>query len=331
MSLCHFPPILISRVRPVYVLLIYLAVVFLGAALMAPWLYQFGQRFDHRIAASNLENNHAIRQFIGTVHKTLRQPFHRYVNRSLLLLAVAGLWPFLRSFGIHQWKDLGFAPLKAHWKEVCTGFFLGFCSLAFLAGMALWFGARILDFHQAAATIARDFLAALFIALAVALLEETLFRGALFGTLQRAGSRLWALTLSSAIYALVHFFAKAEPPASVTWLSGFVTLGNMLRGFADLQMLVPGFINLFLAGSILALAFRGTGNLYFSIGLHAGWIFWLQSYRTFTDNVSGVNSAWWGGAKMIDGWLATVVLSLTGGVVFFILKEPDSPSPSATK
>ena len=56
----------------------------------------------------------------------------------------------------------------------------------------------------------------------------------------------------------------------------------MLAGFADFHALVPGFFSLTLAGILLGLAYQRTGNLYFSIGLHAGWIFWLKTYGAFT-------------------------------------------------
>ncbi len=320
-----------ATARPIRVLLLYLAFIFLGAALTAPWIYKFSQAIDQQISASELERHDLIKPLLQTLHKIVRQPFHRYVNRLLLFFALAGLWPFLRSLGIRQGRDLGFAPLQLHWKKFCAGFFFGFCSLAFLAAMAILFGARALDFHQTAGAIALNLFAAILIALSVAILEETLFRGALFGALRKNGSWLRALTISSGIYALVHFFAKAEPPDSVGWLSGFVTLANMLRGFVDLPTLAPGFLNLFIAGAILALAFQRTGNLYFSIGLHAGWIFWLQSYRTFTDKVSGANVAWWGGNKMIDGWFATIMLGLTCIFALRIFQDTTPPPRVAPK
>ena len=209
------------------------------------------------------------------------------------------------------------------------GFFAGFCSLAGLAALSIFSGTRTLDITHSATEIVANLLGAILTGIIVAVLEETLFRGVLFGTLRKAQPWPLALVVSSAIYALVHFFAKAAPPPSVTWLSGFLTLGDMLRGFTDFQTLVPGFFNLLLAGAILALMFQFTGNLYFSIGLHAGWIFWLKSYGWLTNKVSGANSWLWGGAKMIDGWLATVVLLVTLGVLFFCCPKMNQNSHDA--
>ena len=71
---------------------------------------------------------------------------------------------------------------------------------------------------------------------------------------------------------------------------------------------MPGFFNLTLVGALLALAYQRTGNLYFSIGLHAGWIFWLKTYGTFTAAPARAPAWFWGTDKMIDGWPALMVL-----------------------
>ena len=121
---------------------------------------------------------------------------------------------------------------------------------------------------------------------------------------------MFALVLSSMLYAIVHFMESARTTEAVTWLSGLELLPRMLHGFTDWQAIIPGFFNLTLAGLLLGLAYQRTGNLYFSIGLHAGWIFWLKSYGILTVKVAGTNEWWWGGARLINGWLALPVLAL---------------------
>jgi hypothetical protein len=49
--------------------------------------------------------------------------------------------------------------------------------------------------------------------------------------------------------------------------------------------------------------------LYLSIGMHAGWIFWLKFYGVVTTARPGANTWFWGTSKLIDGWLALIVLS----------------------
>ena len=114
----------------------------------------------------------------------------------------------------------------------------------------------------------------------VAVLEEILFRGAVFGALRKVFHWAFALLLSSMIYAIVHFMEPARLTGEVTWLSGLELLPRMLAGFTDVQAIFPGFLNLTFAGILLGWAVPAHGRPVFSIGLHAGWIFWLKSVRS---------------------------------------------------
>ena len=276
--------------RPVRALAVYIIVVFVGAALLAPGLYALAQAFQ------------------GTFPGLAGEPFHRFVNRSLLILALAGLWPLFRAIGAGSPADLGLVKPAGHGKELGSGFVLGFVSLALLAGLALATGARDINEKLAIARLLQKLLGAAGTAVVVSVLEEILFRGGIFGSLRRVFPWIAALVLSSAIYAIVHFMESARVHPPIHWYSGFEVLRRMLRGFADWHAIVPGFFNLTLAGLILGLAYQRTGNLYFSIGLHAGWIFWLKFYRAATVSVTGANEWWWGTHKLIDGWAATPVL-----------------------
>ena len=127
---------------------------------------------------------------------------------------------------------------------------------------------------------------------------------------------------SSLVYALVHFLQRTEFTGAVAWNSGLILLPRMLGGFADFHALVPGFFNLTLAGILLGLAYQRTGNLYFSIGLHAGWIFWLKTYGAFTTSAPRAATWFWGTGKLIDGWLALIVLVITLVVFKFLPLKP---------
>ena len=299
-----------AAMRPLRALIIYILVVFLGGALFAPWLYWL----VHTVAAS--------------FPKLAHTPFHRFVDRSMLLLAFAGLWPLLRQLGARSAGDLGLIRPSGQCQKLCAGFVLGFISLAALAGLALAGGGRAFQSHLQFSQIIETLLSAALTALAVGVLEEILFRGGIFGGLRRVFRWRWALVVSSAIYAIVHFLARTNDPQTVAWNSGFGQLALMLGGFADWQTLIPGFFNLTLAGALLALAYQRTGNLYFSIGLHAGWIFWLKSYGALTTETPHANLWLWGSGRMIDGWVALGVLSLTL-IVFLQLRPAEKAIPTA--
>jgi membrane protease YdiL (CAAX protease family) len=290
--------------RPLRALVIYLGVVFIGGALLAPWLYRLAQTVAH-----------SFPQIAGA-------PFHRFVDRSLLLLALAGLWPLMRSLGGTSWRETGLVPPQGQWKKFSGGLLLGFVSLAVVAGIALGSGNRIFIHGMTAHKIVGTIFSAVATAASVAILEEILFRGGIFGGLRRMFIWPLALIASSMVYALAHFLQRAEWAGAVAWNSGLILLPRMLGGFADFYALVPGFFSLTLAGILLGLAYQRTGNLYFSIGLHGGWIFCLKTYGAFTASTPRAAAWFWGTGKMVDGWLALWVLLLTLAIFKFLPLRP---------
>jgi len=279
--------------RPLAALVIYITVVFVGGALLAPELYWL------------------VQSAAQTFPSLADAPFHRFVTRAILILALAGLWPLMRALGAKSTADLGIVKPTGQWKKLFAGLAVGFVSLAVVAAITIAFGARTCPDHFAAGKVASKLASAIATAAVIGSLEEILFRGGLFGGLQRVFDWRLSLIVSSAIYAIVHFFAPTRHEGAVVWTSGLALLPQMLAGFGDLHALVPGFFNLTLAGALLVLAFQRTGNLYFPVGLHAGWIFWLKSYGAFTTETAQANMWLFGSKAMIDGWLACGVLVAT--------------------
>lgn len=295
--------------KPPGAILLYLAAVFLGGALLAPWVYWLSHAVAHAGVLRGLED----------------VPFHRFVSRCFIVVALGGLLPLLRALGLRSFSEAGLPRPDGHWRTLRSGFALGFVSLAISAVVAVLAGARGLNNTQGWDIVLHLGTAALS-AVVVAVMEELVFRGAIFGGLRKTQSLLVAVLASSGLYALVHFFAKVDSPAVVEWTSGLALLPRMMRGFAAADQLVPGFLNLTLAGCALALARQRTGNLYFSIGLHAGWVFWLKSYNFFTTPTAGAAEVHWlfGTNKLIDGWLSLFVLAT---VLFFVSRFPEDVKP----
>jgi len=280
--------------RPIRNLAIYFGCTFIGGALLAPWVYAL---------------TGALAPQAGWIAELADKPFHRYVNRSYQFMAVMGLWPFLRSVGADSWQAVGLVPMKRAGRQWLHGFVIGFISLALVVGLAMSSGARILKTYLSTGDIGERILGAAATALVVGFLEELLFRGTLFAALRRAHHWMLALGVSSLIYAFLHFLQKPPSPETVHWYSGVVTLVRMLDGLTVPTELVPGLFSLFLAGSILAYGYHRTGSLYFPIGLHAGWVFWLRSWGAVTMTIDQSNQWVWGTGKMYDGWLAFAVLA----------------------
>lgn len=297
-----------ALMRPATLLFSYFAAIFIGGALIAPAIY------------------HGIQALAGSVslfEKLANQPFHRYVDRSFMVIGILGLVPVLRRLGFKSWAEAGLTPFSKGKHDALRGFLFGFLSLALAIVVVIGAGGRGFRTGQTAASIMGHLLNATLAALLVAAIEEMFFRGAVFGALRKQFSWKSALVVSSGIYAILHFLARVQAPPEVTWWSGLALLPLKLRGFGDVHQLVPAFFNLLLAGIMLGLAYQRTGSLWFSFGLHAGWIFWLKTYGFTTDNLPNTQVWVWGSAKLIDGWVAGVVLALLLALLWKIL--PASP------
>ncbi len=274
-------------------LAIYFVVVFIGGALLAPLLYNSAQA----VAA----HGHGL-------SAVAKQPFHRYVDRSVLGLALICLWPLLRTMDIKSWRELGFANPAEKWRDIIPGILIGFGSLAIIAALAIVSGARKSHLPTSGHEIAHHLLSAGTASILVAIVEEILFRGALFGSMRKVWRLGTAIFVSSLIYALVHFFQKVPEPQTVTWSTGLAMLPQKFAGLTDVQVLIPKVFVLLVAGIILAVAYQRSGSLFLSIGLHAGWIFWLKSYRFVSTPVNGTATWLWGTDELINGWMALIVL-----------------------
>lgn len=287
--------------RAIGALILYLLVVFAGAALVAPWLYWGVQS----LAGSQ-----------NGLSELAHQPFHRYVHRILLAMALAGLWPLSRALGARSWSAVGITPLRGQLGHIAFGFGTGFLSLAVVALLGVFSGARALNTRIPMDRLLELAGSAAATAMVVAVAEELLFRGMLYGRLRPAIGHRAAMLLSGCSYAIVHFFERPAPPLRITWTSGFQTLQDMLEGFTHWQSLVPGFFTLALAGFLLAQLFKATGSLYGSISLHAGWIFWLGLYKGVTEGQPSSLSWIWGSEKLVDGWSALGVMGLCAVLVW---------------
>jgi uncharacterized protein len=117
--------------------------------------------------------------------------------------------------------------------------------------------------------------------LAVALIEETYFRGALQGALQRLGAVRLALFAVPVLYSAVHFLGRAAsvPYAEVDATSGFTALAGFFTAYAEPVRILDAFVTLYLVGLLLALVRFRWSDLAGCIGLHAGFVTVIAMFR----------------------------------------------------
>ncbi len=281
---------------------LYLAGVLLLGAALAPLLFEGGRWLGRSSEA------------LGFLE---RVTFQRYFNRAMLVAAIALLWPLARSFRIATRAELGLAP-NPHWLgDAGKGLALALASLIALGAILLATGLYAWQTPLKWTALGP----ALAAAVAVAFLEEALFRGALLGVLRRSAAIWPAQLFLAGIFALVHFLKPPENRAAVeaslgeiNLLSGFQLLPHMFWQFTDFWLLLGGFSTLFAVGLILGLARERTHSLWLPIGLHAGWVFGMKAFGAWTTPV-GVSALPWIGPNLLVGLAPLGAVVVTGLIV----------------
>ena len=235
-------------------------------------------------------------------------PFPRIFDRTVMVMVALAL--------IAQWRELrvvpllrgGFARPIRNLPRATRGFLIAIAAIATLVYVAVFLGAHA---DETSAGIwqatAKYFIAAI----VIAIIEEGFFRAFLMVGMEGEFGRTPALLISSAIYAIAHL-VRSPAKFYVTGfhpLAGFETLGLSLAHLANPAAMLPTFIGLFLLGIVLGEAFLETGNVYFSIGLHAGFVLGSKLWPKMTS--AGVVLPGWlrgyGSQPLISGFAAWMV------------------------
>ena len=213
------------------------------------------------------------------LHPHFDFPFHRIGERIGMLAFLVGFLLVARRLRLADRDSLGFgAPRGVFLRELCVGLALGVVTMSAVAASMAALG--LLDFHQAvghrpgelAALIGKRLASGL----AVALIEETALRGAMYSGIQRQSGTAAAIVLTSIVYSWTHFLGSFHiPAAQVGAWSGVTLLEGTLGAFARPLDIADAFLCLTAVGVVLALVRSITGNIAAGMGLHAGWV-WVM-------------------------------------------------------
>jgi len=154
-------------------------------------------------------------------------------------------------------------------------------------------------------------------AVVIAVVEEAFFRAFLFGGMEGDFGSTGALIVSSTIYALAHL-VRAPGRFYATTLdltAGVRTLGLSFSQLSAPLSALPTLIGLFLLGIVLAEAFILTGTVWFSVGLHAGFVIGAKLWPKMMVTRRGLPGwlAGWGRQPLISGaaaWVAALAVLL---------------------
>ncbi len=282
-------------------ILAYFAGILLAGCLFAPPLYWAG---------------HA-----SGIAFLMEQPFQRYFSRSIMLCALALLWPMMRFVKICGLRDLGLRRDLHGWRHLGLGF-LAAGLLLFAMGL-LAYG---LDLYRIQSEIRWDKIWKIpGTVVIVALLEEFLFRAGMLGIVRRGTGPWRAALFVSAIYSIVHFLKPGDRVVdTVTWASGFVLLPDAFHQFSEPAMLLGGFATLFAIGMVLAWSVLRTGNIWMAVGLHMGWIAANRFFHILFRRRDDLPP--WFGERIEIGVAPLLTVVATGLLLALLIRREPRPS-----
>ena len=242
--------------------------------------------------------------------------FERVASRSVLIVAIILFIALYRKLGFESWRDIGYSSdKKQFFKDLAKGIGFGILIMSPVIVGLLITQNRVIDmgWEVSPLNILKLVITALIAGLIIAVLEETLFRGAMLGAIKKHSSAIFAVVVTSLFYALVHFIQPDIELDSETlnWTSGFVMLKNALSGLANIPLIIDSLIALFLAGALLAIVRIRTNRIALCIGIHAGWVITIKIFKRVTDtNVHSDYAFLTGSYDKVLGYLATVCIAI---------------------
>jgi membrane protease YdiL (CAAX protease family) len=258
-------------------------------------------------------------------------PIHRIFNRIAELVFLIGAYLWVRRQPNARRAALGFnKPAATLWRHALAGFVAGLLLMGVMAMLMLWLGVR--QWHAGQAPIATALAQALPVALLsgvlVGLVEETFFRGLLYGSMRRHGSQALAVLVTSLSYAAVHYLGERTriPAQEVDWSSGFVMLSRFFAAFLLPLRILDGFVALTLVGALLAVVRERLGSVAPSIGMHAGFVTVIACLRSVSEPVrEGPWSFLIGSRDGIVGWLVAALTFCTLIFAVYFLRPRTNP------
>lgn len=206
--------------------------------------------------------------------------FHRVATRIGMLIVLVGFVLTARHLKLSNRVALGYdLPARRFWQELARNLLLGVVTMLPVIGMMLWLQLRSRrpEFVFDPGSVAQLARQGLVTGLAVAFIEETFFRGAMFAGIRRDAGALSAIVLTSIVFAALHFVGRYHiDKALVGPGSGLELLAGTFAELGHPAHIADAYLSLFAVGALLGAAREVTGNIAACIGLHAGWV-WVIS------------------------------------------------------
>jgi len=248
-----------------------------------------------------------------SLHPAFGFPFHRVADRLGMVTLAVGFLLIARRLRLADRNSLGFGlPAARFLKEAGIAFGIGVVLMGLIIAIMLALQLRLLrpGVALSLANFGKLATVGLLRGIAVALIEETFLRGAMWTGIARESGAMTATVLTSLIYALTHFVSSYHVPADqIGWLSGLTMLDGSFGAFARPLQIADAYLCLFAVGVVLATVRMRTGNIAASLGLHAGWV-WVITFVRETS-VADLSNPLHGLLSQFDGVVGWLVCAWT--------------------
>ncbi|MGQ0429985.1 MAG: CPBP family glutamic-type intramembrane protease [Gammaproteobacteria bacterium] len=233
--------------------------------------------------------------------------FHKVASRLWQLLLLAGIVLAVRRLGLVRRDDWGYGEARAEFlRRFGIGLAIGLATMLPMSLAMLALGIVEPAAGIGPAALARLVAAGAVTGLAVAVLEETFFRGLMYRAIERESGIAAAVACTALVYAAIHFLARARiGNAEIGWDSGFELIAVVLARFAAPLAILDSFITLALVGVLLALVRYRTGGIAAGIGLHMGWVCVIKTTHWSTSPAA--DSRWSFLVGSFDGYTGWLV------------------------
>jgi len=245
-------------------------------------------------------------------------PFHKILSRFWQVLMLAGIALAVWRLRLRRRADWGYGlPPGRFLRQAGLGLAFGIATMLPMALVIVALGIREARPGLDAAMLLTGLAGGALTGFAVALIEETFFRGLMFRAVLRESGLATALATTALLYSAIHFLTRIRiPHEELGPDSGITLLAAALARFAEPAAIADAFVTLVIVGLLLGLVRYWTGGIAAGIGMHMGWVCVIKTTAATTRLDE---TAFWSGLVsgfdgftgwLVAGWGALMLLAV---------------------
>ena len=250
--------------------------------------------------------------------------FARVMRRIIMATAMICIFLLRKSLNFPSFGTIGLKPGKGCWQKLQIGFLISAGMFILYFAFLYFYGIVTFEIEtMSPGSLVGKVFTLIIIAAVVGGVEEVIFRGFIFQSILKDTEVLFAVCFCGMFYALLHFFKTNShvTPGFQPFIGFIVVYQSFANIILTIAETLPLIIGLFIVGVVLSYAYLKTNSLYLSIGLHAGWIFFIKAHRLFFDFVDSKSGWLFGDRRLINGITGWCFLIVTLLIVHFITKR----------